>query len=285
MNKILNLSFMPYLRNLLIFVIMLSISFCGKDSDLTINNEKIEKNDIVDVEDYKTTNYIIAVNGLTLRKEPSLESEKLEVIPFGTKIETLKKTINTSKIKSENYYINNYWYYAEYNGIKGWLFGEYISLNKMSKQLVMLDRIIKRPFISYPPIRMLKPDISIYDAIISTFGKPEEILKMDVVNRYDPKQTDQNVNIVYDFAKFNFYKIKNKYMMTSFSIYSNKNKLQNEIDFSMKISDIEKKYGKPSVIRDNKYHYSVPDGPVENDVIFSFKNDVLSEITILYYFD
>lgn len=291
MKIITSLLFKTISRSFLICSAIFSISYCGNDKETKTQNSSVEKKSekitqkIIEVEEHKTFYYITAINGLSLRKEPSLESEKIDVISFGKNIQTLKKTVKTSLIDSDNYKIENYWYLINYNNKKGWVFGEYLSMNKMTKQLVMLDRLIKRPFINYPPIRMIQPNSNLYDAIITTFGKPKNIKKQDVKNRYDPKQIDQTINIVYNFARFNFYKYKDKYMLTSFSIYTEKYKLQNNLKFSMKISDIKKLFGKPTTIRDSQYYYSVPDGPVENDVIFKFNDGVLNEITILYYFD
>lgn len=78
-----------------------------KTEDTTAPEEEAEEKPVVT----QKTVYVTVAEGLNLRKEPSSTSEKLTVIPFGTKLEVLA-TQGT-------------WYKTTYNSLTGWVDSTY----------------------------------------------------------------------------------------------------------------------------------------------------------------
>ena len=67
--------------------------------------------------------YTTATSGLRIRKEPSINSLKMGLIPFGTKIKTLEKSKNVDTISGKK----SHWYRIKYKNLNGWVFGNFLS--------------------------------------------------------------------------------------------------------------------------------------------------------------
>ena len=72
----------------------------------------------------KDIRYVIAPNGLSLRKENTLKSEKITVLPLGSKLFLLKEAKDNS-IEVEN--IKGGMHKVSYNGVTGYCFSGYLS--------------------------------------------------------------------------------------------------------------------------------------------------------------
>jgi hypothetical protein len=59
-----------------------------------------------------------------LREEPQEDSKIVNYIPLGKVIKVLKKDNNVTKFEN----VQNYWYYIDYNGEKGWIFGTFLEI-------------------------------------------------------------------------------------------------------------------------------------------------------------
>jgi len=72
----------------------------------------------------KNTRYVIAPSGLSLRKQNSLKSEKILVMPLGSKVHLLEEAPNKT-IEVE--YIKGGMHKVSYNGLIGYCFSGYLS--------------------------------------------------------------------------------------------------------------------------------------------------------------
>src|SRR5690554_4891367 len=111
-----------------LFPIMLLLGFGIYFSCKNNQNEQVETStDVVDslvTETLPTFKYVTAVSGLTLRKSPNLQSEKLVVMPLGTKVTIVnaeeEHTMNVGGIDGAMDEV-------EYNGQKGFAFNGFLS--------------------------------------------------------------------------------------------------------------------------------------------------------------
>ena len=111
-----------------LFPIMLLLGFGIFFSCKNNQNEQVETStDVVDslvTETLPTFKYVTAVSGLTLRKSPNLQSEKLVVMPLGTKVTIVnaeeEHTMNVGGIDGAMDKV-------EYNGQKGFAFNGFLS--------------------------------------------------------------------------------------------------------------------------------------------------------------
>ena len=68
--------------------------------------------------------YVLANNGLTLRKESTVKSEKITVVPYGSIVEVLEKTEKLT-MKVDN--ITGDMFKVKYNDLIGYIFSGYLS--------------------------------------------------------------------------------------------------------------------------------------------------------------
>jgi len=83
--------------------------------------------------------YVWAKNGLSLRAEPNKKSERIEIIPFGTRVKLsstmyrydsirlIPKILNRHGKDNKELYISANWIKVEVNGMTGYVFGAYLS--------------------------------------------------------------------------------------------------------------------------------------------------------------
>lgn len=108
---------------LISLIIVISISSCKNEVK---NSEETESmvSDTIPVETIPTFLYVTAVSGLSLREHPNLQSEKLTVMPLGTKVKIVneegKTTMNVGGIDGAMDEI-------EYNNQKGFAFNGFLS--------------------------------------------------------------------------------------------------------------------------------------------------------------
>jgi hypothetical protein len=76
-------------------------------------------------EPLQETAYIVAINGLSLRSEPSQSADLLMVIPFDSKVKLIKR----DKFEVVQGGIS-YWYEITYNDLHGYVHGIFLSLNE-----------------------------------------------------------------------------------------------------------------------------------------------------------
>lgn len=62
--------------------------------------------------------------GLKLRQDPREDSEIINHLPYGALAEILVKQEQVSEFEN----IRDYWYYIDFKGQKGWIFGYYLFL-------------------------------------------------------------------------------------------------------------------------------------------------------------
>jgi len=70
--------------------------------------------------------YVMANSGLTLRMEPSLNSESLGVAEFGSSVSVLNQPDSIQNIEKLNW-VEGKWIYVEYDGVTGYMFDGYLS--------------------------------------------------------------------------------------------------------------------------------------------------------------
>ncbi len=108
---------------LVIILGILTLSSCKSDIKDT-GEDQIVLSDTVPTATVPEFMYVTAVSGLTLRNQPNLQSEKLQVMPLGTKIKLAhhdeKMTMNVGGIDGSMDEV-------EYNGQKGYVFNGFIS--------------------------------------------------------------------------------------------------------------------------------------------------------------
>lgn len=70
--------------------------------------------------------YVMANSGLTLRVEPSLDSESLGVVEFGSSVQVLNQPDSIQKTEVFNW-VKGKWIFVEYDGVNGYMFDGYLS--------------------------------------------------------------------------------------------------------------------------------------------------------------
>jgi hypothetical protein len=106
---------------LAIFVISLNSVFAGKRSII----------------------YVAAITGLSLRTEPSAKSERIELLPYGTKITTYNYTQEYETIDG----LSGYWLRIALNGQDGYIFSGYtIPVPPPQKNTANLDAYLEEVF-------------------------------------------------------------------------------------------------------------------------------------------
>jgi hypothetical protein len=67
---------------------------------------------------------VLKLQNNRMREEPTEEGKAVTYIPLGKIVKVLKKDKNLTKFENNE----NYWFFVDYNGEKGWLFGAYIDI-------------------------------------------------------------------------------------------------------------------------------------------------------------
>ena len=111
------------LFSLIIILGIISLSSCKNDIKDNEENQVVVS-DTIPSKTQPDFMYVTAVSGLTLRELPNLQSEKLSVMPLGTKVKLIahdeKTTMNIGGIDGAMDEV-------EYNGQKGFVFNGFIS--------------------------------------------------------------------------------------------------------------------------------------------------------------
>ncbi|HPB81687.1 MAG TPA: SH3 domain-containing protein [Spirochaetota bacterium] len=79
-------------------------------------------------EQFPQDKYIIAAEGLRMRSEPSLQGNRLALIPFGEKVSAIGKSETVLEVTdgTSGKKLQHHWYQVQWKGAKGWVFGGYI---------------------------------------------------------------------------------------------------------------------------------------------------------------
>ncbi len=122
-------------------------------TDISINSE----NDlaIVDpVTDEKTTGvdylYVTSVSGLSLREYANLQSEKLAVIPYGTKVKVISSELNPTMKVGE---ISGGMDHIEFNHKKGFAFNGYLSKYFPPEKGISAKRYSEELILEFPTVK------------------------------------------------------------------------------------------------------------------------------------
>jgi hypothetical protein len=109
--------------SLIIILGIITLSSCKNDAKDNEENQVVVS-DTIATETIPEYMYVTAVSGLTLRGQPNLQSEKLTVMPLGTKVKLVshdeKTTMNVGGIDGAMDEV-------EYNGQNGFVFNGFIS--------------------------------------------------------------------------------------------------------------------------------------------------------------
>lgn len=107
---------------LLVIIILLLSCSNGKKSNENYNNY-IE---LFDTFSPKEMNHwvITKFDSLKLRETPEEESMIVNHLPIGSVLEVIKKENNLKEFMN----IKDYWYFVNYKGEKGWIFGYYLEI-------------------------------------------------------------------------------------------------------------------------------------------------------------
>ncbi len=122
-------------RLLLFLLIILQIFFCKDNNnkpqtiDSKINSTNGTNSQGTNTN--KITVFVKAKSGLVLRKEPNKNSEKLDLIPYGTKL-----YINSESIPYGGMDDSSAWLEMEFNGKTGYLYGEFLDFADPQKQIL-----------------------------------------------------------------------------------------------------------------------------------------------------
>jgi hypothetical protein len=115
------------MKNFVFFLIFIFIVFsCRNKENIAQNNsEKINKSTTIDETSQQKTEEVMYVNsfeGLRVRKEPGLDSERLFLLNNNEKVIVLEKDTNIYTIDG----INGNWFLIKADGIIGWVFSGYL---------------------------------------------------------------------------------------------------------------------------------------------------------------
>lgn len=121
MRKFLSMNIPTF--TLIIILGIITLSSCKNDHKDNEENQVVVS-DTISTETIPEYLYVTAVSGLTLRAQPNLQSEKLAVMPLGTKVRLVshdeKNTMNVGGIDGAMDEV-------EYNGQNGFVFNGFIS--------------------------------------------------------------------------------------------------------------------------------------------------------------
>jgi uncharacterized protein YgiM (DUF1202 family) len=105
-------------RITIIIILLFLLIVCKKDNQWTIDLP--ETRDIANLNQWA---FVVKSNS-KLRQEPSVNSDVINYINIGSMMQIIKKDDKLSTFNTEN----DYWYYVDYEGERGWIFGTYIEI-------------------------------------------------------------------------------------------------------------------------------------------------------------
>jgi hypothetical protein len=106
------------MRNLFFIIIIIILLFSCKNNNFKFDLPQTETPS--EFNQWGVTIY----DQLKLRNSPNEESETVKYLPLGAIIEILKKDKELKNFENAN----DYWYYINYKGEEGWIFGIYIQI-------------------------------------------------------------------------------------------------------------------------------------------------------------
>ena len=158
--ELMKTSVFPFL--IIIFGVVI-LSSCKNDVKDNDENQSVVS-DTIPTETIPDFMYLTAVSGLTLRAEPNLQSEKLKVMPLGTKLRLIthedKTTMNVGGIDGAMVEV-------ELNGQKGYVFNGFIS-----KFLPSGENAVPNNY--FEDLRSVFPDVSYIETTGGTASKPSK---------------------------------------------------------------------------------------------------------------
>lgn len=149
--------------SLLIILGIFTLSSCK--NDIKDNDEnQVVVSDSIPTEIIPDFMYVTAVSGLTLRAQPNLQSEKLKVMPLGTKVKLIthetKTTMNVGGIDGAMDEV-------EYNGQKGFVFNGFVS-----KFLPSGENAVPKNY--FEDIQSVFPKVNYTETTGGTASKPSQ---------------------------------------------------------------------------------------------------------------
>lgn len=82
-------------------------------------------------------NVYISATVLNARNSPSLEGEKVGKLKLGDIVKVLERSEKEMEIDGKS----NYWYHIESSSVNGWVFGGYLSINKVETRDAMITAL------------------------------------------------------------------------------------------------------------------------------------------------
>lgn len=148
-----------------LFLIIFGVALLSScKNEVKDNEENQVVSDTIVTETFPDFMYVTAVSGLTLRAEPNLQSEKLKVMPLGTKVKLIahdeKTTMNVGGIDGAMDEV-------EFNGQKGFVFNGFIS-----KFIPSGDNAVPNNY--FEDLKAVFPNVSYSETTGGTVSKPSK---------------------------------------------------------------------------------------------------------------
>ena len=135
--------------------------------------------------------FVVANSGLTLRAEPSLDSEPLIVVEFGSSVEVLNQPDSILSYETINW-VKGKWIYVEVDGVSGYMFDGYLSdlpmpIYEFEKCQLDLDLIY--PLESWAEVNLGLEDTKVLEAgllkkVTDTFIGGEKMVRSQKEDSY-----------------------------------------------------------------------------------------------------
>ena len=119
-----------------LFLIPVTFFSCRKHENETLDYEIFlpQTNTPEDMNQWGVTKF----GPLKLRYEPKDDSEIINHLPLGAVLEIIKRDKELRVFEN----IQNYWYYINYKGEKGWLFGYYIDIYNKEEEAIERSEVL-----------------------------------------------------------------------------------------------------------------------------------------------
>ncbi|GMO62457.1 MAG: hypothetical protein Ta2A_09080 [Treponemataceae bacterium] len=301
-------------KSLVLFFLILLLISCKKTDNTkdSFDNENSDDNELM---------YVNSSEGLRVRAEPNIDSEKIYLLNNNQGVTILKKDVNNVQIDG----INGNWYLVQADEITGWVFSGYLS-NDYNYDEVTIEYNIKVSYPFYGDDDMIGNVKIIYKPETDTIQNIDEIepnnivieiLDKPIVNKdigmpfiygnkkifYDFEEITTILNKKIDPVEKNKIKASNSETINKVTIdninfylfgsiflfimeYSENNSLY---DFVLKIGmnkdEIVGMLGEPSYYSDKRNIFIYSSHKTSRRMILYFDNDKLSKVQLFSFRD
>jgi hypothetical protein len=255
--------------------ILISVASCRPKNLSTINEKTIN---ITENKTSQTTQmFVNSPEGLRLRDKPSIDSEKILLIPDKQKVIVLEQNDEPLKIDE----ITGNWYLLDVNGIKGWAFSGYLVNELITQNHAQNKEEMIEDFAIAEILNGKEYTASLRDpnGVISIYGKPlEDTIKIINPFNFEGSTIINFREIVYEDLTHTYYVTDKSTQIYAYVEVTKKVDRLKKINIGESVEKLVKTFGEGYYKDNNNIHYH----GLQEDVIFIIKDNLISSI-ICYY--